>query len=234
MRGALGRVEVQPMTESTRERIHRRSQAASSRGRSRKRLAFALAGVGIAVLIAWAAWSWVTRPVWDHTPLAAGDRVDLANGLSIKVPSEPGVDAVRQTWRWRLPWLYDSDGRLYDEYLGVIRHGESEQPSVFLASFSGDPRRSYLVDSITDGRGMPPLAYSAPDGRAEVYWRAGEPDVFITTAIPGKQAGLVDVAPPSDVGAVPPSTARDVNRVLRRVWRDLSVEGMPVPQVPES
>ena len=58
---------------------------------------------------------------------------------------------------------------------------------------AGDALNSISVEAATGGGGLPPLAYASPDGAAKVYWRTGDPVVLVVTALPGKQAGLIEV-----------------------------------------
>ena len=215
-----------------------RADASAGHGRLARRLVYVLAGLCLVAVIGWAAWSRITEPVWSHSVVPTGQRVTMANGLSLAAPTGVGTETVRDTVAWRVPWLYNRGGRDYDEQVSVARRGDSSVPVVTLASFRGDALDSISVDAITGGRGLPPVTSSSPGGTAKVYWRSGDPTVLVATALPGKQAGLIEVigldgfTSSSGPSAAAPPTASDVNRTLRRVWHDLAIEGLPVPQLP--
>ena len=228
------------MSEPSAQHLASQGHADAPVGRSHlaRRLVYVLVGLCLAAVIGWATWSRITEPVWSQSVIPAGQRLTMANGLSLAAPHDAGAEMVRDTVGWRVPWLYDRGGREYDEQVSVTRRGGSAVPDVALASFRGDPLDSISVDAVTGGRGLPPLAYSSPDGAAKVYWRTGDPVVLVATALPGKQAGLIEVigldgfATSSGPSPVAPPTASDVNRTLKRVWRDLAIDGLPAPQLP--
>ena len=218
------------MTETTVEGAH-----ADSR-RSRRPLAPALVALCLAGIVGFALWSWITHPLWSQEEVPPGQRVAMANGLSLTAPSAPGAETRRDAVRWRAGWLYRGSGD-YDEQVTVTQARGSEQPIVALASFRGDPRSSISVEAATAGQGLPPLVYTSPDGRAKVYWREGDLVLLVVTAIPGKQAGLIELiglqgVVSSDGATVSRATAKDASRVLATVWRDLNITGLSAPKVP--
>lgn len=198
-----------------------------------RRLAYLLAVLFVAAfffvgLIGWQVWSRISEPIWHRTVVPSGQRVTMPNGLSIVAPSSRNAKAWHDSIRWRAAWLYDGWDRECDEQLRVKLDGDPDWGGwdVAVASFHGDPRSSTTVKLGTDGRGLPPLAYSSRDGVASVYWLPDWPVLFVVTAVPGKQPGLVEVT----IGST--STASGVNLTLKRVWNELAIEGLRVPQLP--
>lgn len=210
-----------------------------SRSGHARRLLLALVAAGLVCLAGFLLYQWLWQPTVNEERLAPGEHVVMANGLTLAAPAAGADEIVLDRTVWRASWLH-RDHRYYDEQVMIWPAQANEGPVASFLSFAGDPLDSIAAQAAVGDQGLPPLASASPDGRTRIYWRQGSFTVLVTTALPGHARGLVtvlgvlpDASPSSGAlgAAVQETTAEDVNRALAAAWRELSVEGLPAPQI---
>ena len=191
--------------------------------------------LGIVILLCAAAfggWRWVSHPQVSEQQLSAGEQATMPSGITLTAPSASGWQVTQDGVAWPAAWLY-RDRSTWSQQLDALPVEGAGRAHVLFRSYPGEPWQSLAHMTYAFEAGVPPLAYTSPDGRVKAYWRPGDyraMKLLVVTRLPGKQTGVVMlIGLHGTDGPVP--TARDMDQALARVWRELSIEGVAAPVV---
>jgi hypothetical protein len=191
-----------------------------------------LAGVAVFALCLSVTLSW-TAGDGAYRGLAGGQRVSLANGLSLVVPR--AWKAETSTYRRYPAWLpvgQNTGGPASHPGLGARIGGLADTTwfeqsdgmraphAVVFSCFSGD---AYALANANHS----PLAWSAPDGSVTVRGKMKDGKLtdnwpYVVTRLPGHMIGVVWVWLPRDKKNRPQATLGDI-------WNELSIQGASLP-----
>jgi hypothetical protein len=174
-------------------------------------------------------WRWVTRPSQESQALSAGQRLVLASGISLTAPAAGWQNAALDSMRWRAGWLH-RDGSAWSERVHCFPNAASGRPVTVLLSYAGEPWQSLAHMRFAFEAGIPPLAFTSPDGHTKAYWQTGGRKLLVVSHLPGHSTGAIMLLGlPLLHGASP--TAASVDRTLATVWNELSLQGVPQPVI---
>jgi hypothetical protein len=206
------------------------AEALPARRRVPSRLlrALAIAGVCLALCGAvFALWSWVAHPQITWTAVTPGTHITMASGISVTMSRDDvWASAADSIVTWHAGWLYRDDSAWTEQ----VSLAGAHRPVVVLLSCPGQPWAALARMHFAFEGGIPPLAYSSPDGHTRAYWQTGGRKLLVVSEVPGRSTGVIMLLGLPVTDGSPP-TAGDANEILATVWRGLSIEGVTQPVV---
>ena len=192
-----------------------------------------LIGAGVVILLCAAVLAglrWASQPKVSERPLSAGQQVTLASGLTLTAPSGTAWQgATQESVTWPAAWLH-RDRSAWSEQVDAVPVAGTGRPHVLIRTYSGEPWQSLAHMRFAFEAGIPPLAYTSPDGLTKAYWQTAGRKLLIVTHLAGHSVGVIMVLGLPLQNGMPPS-AKDASAVLATLWRDLAIRGAAQPVV---
>lgn len=190
----------------------------------------ALLVVGLAYGAAWAFYG-VDRSI----NLQRGARTTLHSGVSLVLPA--GSSASLVELRQYPAWLPIGENAptpdIYLDRAGILGKKDSLvfDESVANASFL-EMTSLYSADAYLLRRAEHyPVLASTPDGSVVIRANRGSHFLQVVTHLPGVMPGVIWVSFHNGAGSPRPWSAKRQNAELPRLWRELKIEGAPLPVI---